>query len=368
MSDVKDEKTVNADAAPKEESKENNLTAQLERRKRINRMKKGILTFLFAWILIVSFVMVFLFVRVLQLQKQVSILAANQIEISQLAPEASVVPEETYVESTEASPAPVASAAPTVEIASADESNLAQPGDTLKVYLTFDDGPSSNTDEILDILDQYGVKATFFVIGKEDPEAQEAYKRIAEEGHTLGMHSYSHQYSLIYNSLEDFEADFTKLQSYLYDLTGVESQFYRFPGSSSNQISNTDMGEFFEYLDEVGVTYFDWNVSSGDATNQAYTKEEIVNNVLNDVVKYKTSVVLLHDSDAKGTTVEALAPLIEGLQSIGAEILPIDSDTTKIQYAVLEKNVDQTISEETVDDGLSTTTDGQEEEQVEVEE
>lgn len=357
MSEVKEENTAVTAAAADADSREKSLTEQLERRKRINRMKKGILTFLLAWILIVSVLMVFLLVRVLTLQRQVSILAANQIEISQMSPGVYYDGEESTVESTETAPVTTTSAAPTVAVAALDESNLAEPGDTLKVYLTFDDGPSSNTDEILDILDRYGVKATFFVIGKEDEASQAAYRRIAEEGHTLGMHSFSHQYSAIYNSLEDFEEDFTHLRSYLYDLTGEESEFYRFPGSSSNQISNTDMGEFISYLDEVGVTYFDWNVSSGDATTQAYTKEEIVDNVLNDVVKYKTSVVLLHDSDAKGTTVEALPELIEGLQAIGAEILPIDENTTPIQYAVLERSAedvttqDTGITEETDDSG-----------------
>lgn len=320
---------------------DNNLTAQLERRKRINRMKKGILTFLFCWILIVSVLLVFLLIRVLQLQHQVSILASNQIEISELpvydAPEEEQVAFSTEAEAQEATSA----SSPTVEIAALDESNLAEPGDIPKVYLTFDDGPSGNTEKILDILDQYGVKATFFVVGREDEASQEAYQRIVDEGHTLGMHSYSHQYSTIYNSLDDFKADFLYLRDYLEELTGAKSEFYRFPGSSSNQVSNTDMGEFIAYLNEQDVTYFDWNVSSGDATTQAYTKEAIVDNVLDDVVKYKTSVVLLHDSDAKETTVEALPLLIERLQAIGAEILPIDENTVPIQYAVLEEEPDE---------------------------
>ena len=316
-------------------SNDSNLTEQLERRKRINRMKKGILTFLTTWILIISVLMIFLVVQVLRMQHQISILASNQMELSQMSAGVLYDGADSTVESTESVPAPAASTAPTVEVASLDESNLAQPGDTLKVYLTFDDGPSSNTAAILDILDKYGVKATFFVIGKEDEESQALYKRIVEEGHTLGMHSYSHQYSTIYSSLDSFEDDFYHLQSYLDELTGVKSVYYRFPGSSSNQISNTDMGSFISFLDENGVTYYDWNVSSGDATTQAYTKEEIVDHVLNDVVKYKTSIVLLHDSNAKTTTVDALGPLIEGLQEIGAEILLIDQSTYPIQYTVL---------------------------------
>ena len=211
-------------------------------------------------------------------------------------------------------------------------SDRSEKEDRPRVALTFDDGPSSNTAAILDTLAQYNVKATFFVVGKEDEESQEMYKRIVNEGHTLGMHSYSHKYSVIYDSLENFEDDFTKIQNYLYDITGEDCHYYRFPGGSSNQVSNTDMKEFIKYLNDQDVTYFDWNVTSGDATSQAYTADELVDNVLEDVVKYKTSVVLLHDANTKETTVEALGPMIEALQAQGVELLPITEDTTVIQH------------------------------------
>ena len=213
-----------------------------------------------------------------------------------------------------------------------DSENFAEENDQLKVYLTFDDGPSDNTSAILDTLAKYNVKATFFVVGKTDDQSKEMYQRIVNEGHTLGMHSYSHKYSVVYDSLDAFETDFNQLQSYLYDITGQECRLYRFPGGSSNQVSNTDMSEFIRFLNEEGVTYFDWNVSSGDATSQAYTADELLNNVLTDVPKYKTSVVLMHDSNTKSTTVEALGPMIEALQGMGAQILPIDENTTLVQH------------------------------------
>lgn len=170
------------------------------------------------------------------------------------------------------------------------------------------------------------------MVGKTDDQSKEMYQRIVNEGHTLGMHSYSHKYSVVYDSLDAFETDFNQLQSYLYDITGQECRLYRFPGGSSNQVSNTDMSEFIRFLNEEGVTYFDWNVSSGDATSQAYTADELLNNVLTDVPKYKTSVVLMHDSNTKSTTVEALGPMIEALQGMGAQILPIDENTTLVQH------------------------------------
>ena len=92
------------------------------------------------------------------------------------------------------------------------------------------------------------------------------------------------------------------------------------------------MDYFIHYLNTQGIIYYDWNVSAGDGASTAYTSEEIVENVTDDVVKYKTSVVLLHDASDKSATVEALAPLIEALNEMGAEILPIDEDTSVIQY------------------------------------
>lgn len=153
-----------------------------------------------------------------------------------------------------------------------------------------------------------------------------------DEGHTLGMNSYSNQYSVIYQSEDAFEQDYMTLKNFLKQTTGVDSLYYRFPGGSSNLISNVPMDYFIHYLNTQGIIYYDWNVSAGDGASTAYTSEEIVENVTDDVVKYKTSVVLLHDGTDKSATVEALGPLIEALEGMGAQILPIDEDTQVIQY------------------------------------
>lgn len=201
-----------------------------------------------------------------------------------------------------------------------------------RVYLTFDDGPSSNTDKILDILDEYGVKATFFVVGK-DGYYSEQYKRIAEEGHTLAMHSYSHVYKEIYQSVDAYAQDLSKLHDYLYELTGVDCNIVRFPGGSSNTISDIDMREFAAYLDEQGMVYFDWNVSSGDAARGYVSAQQIENNVLNNINNYNNAVVLLHDAGNKDTTVEALPHIIETiLKSENTVLLPISSDTVPVQH------------------------------------
>ena len=200
-----------------------------------------------------------------------------------------------------------------------------------KVYITFDDGPSIYTDDILDILNEYGVKATFFVIGKTDSYSKEMYKRIVNEGHTLGMHSYSHKYDVIYNSVEDFDKDFTKLWNLLYDTTGLEPAIYRFPGGSANEVNKKGMKEFIKYLNKKSIVYFDWNVLNGDATKVKYTDEQLINNVLNGVKAKKTSIVLMHDAASKGATVRTLPELLKQLISGGAELFPLDADVNPIQ-------------------------------------
>lgn len=202
-----------------------------------------------------------------------------------------------------------------------------------KVYLTFDDGPSSNTDNILDILDTYGVKATFFVTGKEGAKAEASYRRIVEEGHTLGMHSYTHDYSVIYASEEAFMEDMEKLQRYLYDVTGVQSTYIRFPGGSSNKVSDVDMRLLITDVHEAGMEYFDWNVSSQDASSKPLTKEEILDNCLNSIERFQNCIILMHDAGSKDSTVEALPELIEHIQAMEhTELLPITEDTVPVWH------------------------------------
>jgi peptidoglycan/xylan/chitin deacetylase (PgdA/CDA1 family) len=200
-----------------------------------------------------------------------------------------------------------------------------------KVYLTFDDGPSTYTADILDILADYEIKATFFVTGKTDKQSKKLYKRIVEEGHTLGMHSYSHIYGKIYNSIEDFDKDFTKLWKLLYDTTGNKPSIFRFPGGSDNLVNKNGMDKFIRYLNEASITYYDWNVVNGDATGVVYTKEQLIDNVLEGVTKKDTSIVLMHDAQTKKTTVDSLPGLLNILIAEDAQILPIDKDTKPIQ-------------------------------------
>ncbi len=304
---------------------------QRKRRKRVQFFRSSIIAVIVIWIILTAALMSMLCIKVVSLQEQLNemIDLYNSIELTITSQEEELLEEEAE-EVEEEDLTTLASQS------LGAENNQAEEGDALKVYLTFDDGPSDNTDAILDVLASYDVKATFFVNGRDDEDSIAAYQRIVEEGHTLGMHSYSHSYSEVYASLESFASDFARIQELLYESTGVMCTYYRFPGGSSNRVSNVSMLDLIEYLDEAGITYFDWNVASGDATTSAYTADDLVENVLEGVVKYKTSVVLLHDASNKDATVAALPDIIEGLLELDAVILPIDDATTLIQHTSVQ--------------------------------
>ena len=299
------------------------MKKEINRSQRVKRLKKMILWTIALAILIPVIGCILLSVRVFQLKKQVAVLT-EQLPTEEMQEEASGVYETTKVE----------------ESVRDTETKAEEPAKInpvkssgKKVYLTFDDGPSSNTDQILDILKDYDVKATFFVVGKTDERSVKAYQRIVEEGHTLAMHSYSHKYDEIYESKEAFARDLNSLQEYLYETTGVWPRIYRFPGGSSNTVSKVDMQELIEYLTDIGITYFDWNVASGDAVSRTLPAETIVNNCLSGIEKQKERVILMHDASNKGTTIEALPQIIEAIQEQGdAELLPITDETVPVQH------------------------------------
>jgi peptidoglycan/xylan/chitin deacetylase (PgdA/CDA1 family) len=201
------------------------------------------------------------------------------------------------------------------------------------VYLTFDDGPSRHTDKLLDVLAEYDVKATFFVVCNPDESLWPMYKRIVDEGHTLAMHSYTHVYSEVYASEESFIQDVTDLHDFLYEETGVDCKLYRFPGGSSNTVSNVAIQTLIADLNEENITYFDWNALSGDAVNPGLSAGELNANIMENVRSNSgDSVVLMHDIDACENTLEALPDLIETLRNEGYTLSAIDADTTPVQH------------------------------------
>lgn len=298
------------------------------RRKRINRLKKMILGGVMMAVLIPVTASIILSVRAHQLSDRIR---QQEAVIQELEDENKNLAGAFLTETIEESEREALQEEQDAGTPAAGEEEEGQK----KIYLTFDDGPSSNTDEILDILKAYDVKATFFVVGKTDEASKKAYRRIVEEGHTLGMHSYSHSYADIYASEEDFQTDMKKLQEYLYELTGVWPRFYRFPGGSSNTVSNIDMQKLADWLTDQGVTYFDWNVASGDAVSRELPAETLLANCLAGIRNQQSCVVLMHDAANKDTTVEALPEIISEIRlQEDAVFLPITDDTVPVQHTI----------------------------------
>lgn len=349
----------------------NKYTEAERRKRRIKRYKKMIVLFLLFLILLPTVFCVILFVRVGKLQKQLNTLMAVRLTREDQEPEngnpayvyaqepegdggngENLTPAETEKPSeTEENIVPET---PAISDKSEDRTVSFVPAEGVHggysedmidealaegrkvVYLTFDDGPSHNTNAILDILAEYNVKATFFTIGREEEEFTDEYQRILEEGHSLGMHSFSHQYNAIYKTVEAFDEDFQKISGLIEEITGQTVTLYRFPGGSSNLVSAIPMTNFIKYLNDKGVTYFDWNVSAQDAEGKELPVDTILENIFKDIEKKDICVVLMHDADHLNTTVEALPVIIERLIEMDAVILPITENTTLIQHIKAE--------------------------------
>lgn len=201
------------------------------------------------------------------------------------------------------------------------------------VCLTFDDGPSLEiTPQILDILKEKEVNATFFVIGFDEEneiEKVNLIKRENDEGHVIGLHGMVHSYS-IYSDIDTLMNNFYQIKELVADITGNEAKFIRFPGGTSNTISENYcegiMTQAVQRVTEEGYIYVDWNVDSNDAGGNNVPSEEIYNNVINNLKPGRVNVVLMHDGATKQTTVDALSDIIDYCQMNGYDIEPLSTD------------------------------------------
>lgn len=201
------------------------------------------------------------------------------------------------------------------------------------IYLTFDDGPSYLTNEILDILDREGIKATFFVCG-----ANESTKRAYNSGHTIGLHSNTHNYSYIYTSSDNYFNDLNNISDKVFNVINIRSNIIRFPGGSSNTISRKYNRGIMSYLTAQvvnrGYNYFDWNVDSNDAGSDINNSSNIYYNVINNVSHNRANVVLMHDSANHRATVNALSDIIRYGKNNGYTFKAIDDNTPIIRHRV----------------------------------
>lgn len=197
------------------------------------------------------------------------------------------------------------------------------------IYLTFDDGPSQRTPEVLKILKDNGIKATFFVVNGK--KYNHYMKDIVAQGHTIALHTYTHDYKTVYTTDEAFFDDLKKISDLVYNETGVRAKLMRFPGGGSNTISRKYnqkakiMSRLTKKVEEMGYTYFDWNVSSGDATYPSPSPAQLVENCKR-VPKSDSVIVLMHDSGDKKNTVAALPQIIAYYKSMGYSFGTLNKD------------------------------------------
>ncbi len=287
------------------------------RKKRVRRIKRFIIFFILLLLLAPSCFCVWMYFKIDTLEERID----------------SLVMPETVQTATPVSGAATASDDATSGSAVSEEAvTVEKPGKGKMVYLTFDDGPGPNTEKILDILKKYDVKATFFVTGKTDDFSKQMYKRIVDEGHTLGMHSYSHVYDEIYASEKAFSQDLDKLYEFLHEVTGEYSKYYRFPGGSSVQDTKVPIKKLIKILDEKEISYLDWNVLSPDIRDANVSKKELIKELREEVKKYDTSVVVFYDTQTQPMTIKALPSVIKALKKDEYEILPVDEDTAPIRH------------------------------------
>lgn len=205
------------------------------------------------------------------------------------------------------------------------------------IYLTFDDGPSSTiTPKILDILKEEGVSATFFVTNKSD-DLNYLLLRENNEGHTIALHTASHNYAKVYASKEAYFQDLKEIHDKVYTVTGIDSRIIRFPGGSSNTVSKKYtpgiMTDLTKEVEEQGYYYFDWNVDSDDA-GSAKTQDEVYNNVVSNLKQGRSNVVLMHDFENNDKTLNALKKIIEYGKNNGYTFQKLTTTSEKIRHHV----------------------------------
>ncbi|RJE89049.1 polysaccharide deacetylase [Paenibacillus sp. 1011MAR3C5] len=200
------------------------------------------------------------------------------------------------------------------------------------VYLTIDDGPSKYTPEVLDILQREGVKATFFALGEQVERNPDIAKRIVEEGHAIGNHTYDHHYDKLYGSFAEFANQVMRTDDAIYAATGVRTTLLRAPGGTH---TNFDQG-YFDALGAAGYHVHDWNVDSGDSKRRGVPASEIIANIKKSKLA-DTLNVLIHDSAGHGESVKALPAIIHYYKNLGYTFEILDDSVKPMQFQLASK-------------------------------
>ncbi|MDR2531396.1 MAG: polysaccharide deacetylase [Oscillospiraceae bacterium] len=200
------------------------------------------------------------------------------------------------------------------------------------IYLTFDDGPSRYTVDILRYLDKHDIKATFFVIPDDTENGRNFLNTMLNSGHEIGVHTMTHIYEQIYASVEAFLDDFNRAFNLIYEQTGYRPYLYRFPGGSKNDYNEAVRDDIIAEMARRGFVYYDWNVDSRDAMDANWT--QMYNSVLNDIANQPRSVVLFHDRPGGYNTVTVIEDIIKALLASprGYTFSAITPETRPIQF------------------------------------
>jgi len=296
--------------------KNEGLNDRLERKKRVKRMKTGLLWLLITWMLALMLISVTLIAKVHSLQEQIDIITENTIRSQQVDQQENHMPNtgkkyesvtgEVTLGSTDKTvlSVNVKKAAQGTDTGGSEQKDneKAEKKDTVqkaqkerKIYLTFDDGPSEeNRALILDILKERGIKATFFVIGENVRKHPDIAKRIVEEGHTIGIHCNCHEYETLYRDVDSYLRDFQKAYDAVKEITGADARLFRFPGGSMNDYNKDVYQEIIEAMTEQGYIYYDWNASLEDAVGKR-EPQTLIRNAVTSAQGRKRVVMLAHD-------------------------------------------------------------------------
>lgn len=206
------------------------------------------------------------------------------------------------------------------------------PHDTKKIiYLTFDDGPSYKvTDQVLDILKENEVKATFFLIGNQIKGRENVVKRIYDEGNSIGLHTYTHKFKKIYCNEDKFIQEMLICRIQINNVIGISPNIIRFPGGSSKHLNNRCLKK----LHENKLKVYDWNMDNADGLNPKLSPYELFRKSIKGSKKLSNIILLLHCTDMNSNTCKALPQIIEYYKSQGYEFRTITEDTPELYFPI----------------------------------
>lgn len=200
------------------------------------------------------------------------------------------------------------------------------------VYLTFDDGPSSITSKVLEILRQQGVKATFFVLGEQAKSRPELINAIWEQGHAIGNHTYNHNYHDLYSRFTEFWTQIKQTEEIIREITGVRPQLVRAPGGTFGHFDNT----YFSLLKQAGYSVVDWTADSGDSRRRSVPAADIVRDSTADLSAGEV-ILLLHDGGGHEQSAKALPEIIRRYKAAGYAFGVLDEKVQPVQFRVSAK-------------------------------